>query len=251
MSPRGASPGAPFPAGGGEPPRRRRSALVLGLIVAIGLAVASGLAWLGVWQVQRLHWKEALIARVDARVHAAPVAAPAPAAWGRLTRENAEYLRIELTGRYLAGHDTFTRAATEQGPGWWVMTPFADARGFVVLVNRGFVPAKAAPPSPRTRAVGLLRFSEPRGGFLHRNVPLEDRWYSRDVAAIAARRSLTNVAPYFVDAERDPTDKTGPVGGLTVIQFPNNHLVYAITWFALAAMVLGLVFVILREERRR
>ncbi|MDB5653910.1 MAG: Surfeit locus 1 family protein, partial [Tardiphaga sp.] len=83
---------------------------------------------------------------------------------------------------------------------------------------------------------GLLRVSEPKGGFLRSNDPAADRWFSRDVAAIAQKRGLAEVAPYFIDAAAVPGVAV-PVGGLTVISLPNNHLVYAITWFVLAAMV--------------
>lgn len=102
---------------------------------------------------------------------------------------------------------------------------------------------------------GLLRMPEPKGRLLRENDPVHDRWYVRDVPAIAAQRNLRNVAPYFVDAPagqeypRDASEK--PVGGLTVIAFPNNHLVYALTWFALAAMVAGGYYLVLRYEKRK
>ena len=91
---------------------------------------------------------------------------------------------------------------------------------------------------------GLLRMSEPGGAFLRVNDPASDRWFSRDVAAIAASRGLDKVAPYFIDAERAPGESGLPVAGLTVIAFSNNHLVYALTWGALALMAAaGAIFV--------
>jgi surfeit locus 1 family protein len=86
---------------------------------------------------------------------------------------------------------------------------------------------------------GLLRVTEPRGAFLRHNDPAADRWYSRDVAAIAAARGIPKVAPYFIDADRSADPAALPVGGLTIIAFPNNHLLYALTWFGLAAMLAG------------
>ncbi len=103
---------------------------------------------------------------------------------------------------------------------------------------------------PQT-VTGLLRLSEPGGGFLRSNVPGEDRWYSRDVAAIAAARGIGDVAPYFIDADGAPNQGGYPIGGLTRVVFPNNHLVYAITWFSLAAMLAAATIVIGRREWRR
>ena len=109
-----------------------------------------GFAALGVWQIHRLAWKEALIARVDARVHAAPFPRQAPADGRRSLPENSEYLRVSLTGQFENAPDTLVKAVTERGPGFWVMAPFADQRGFTVLVNRGFVSdRKPAPCSKR------------------------------------------------------------------------------------------------------
>ena len=86
--------------------------------------------------------------------------------------------------------------------------------------------------------------SEPGGGFLRANDPATGRWFSRDVAAIAASLGLDKVAPYFIDSERNPGDTGPPVGGLTVVDFPNNHLVYALTWGTLALMAAaGAIFV--------
>jgi surfeit locus 1 family protein len=123
------------------------------------------------------------------------------------------------------------------------MTPLARDDGTTVLVNRGFVPADKRdpaswwPPGPRPVTVtGLLRMSEPGGAFLRANDPASDRWFSRDVAAISASRGLAKAAPYFIDAERAPGESGPPFAGLTVIAFSNNHLVYALTWGALALM---------------
>lgn len=122
------------------------------------------------------------------------------------------------------------------------MTPL-DTGAFTVLVNRGFVPAEARDRATRaqgnvagiTTLRGLLRVSEPGGGFLRANNPAGDRWYSRDVAAIARARGLARAAPYFVDADAAPNAGGLPIGGLTVLRFSDNHLAYALTWFILAA----------------
>ena len=223
-------------AGGSRPLRR------LALLIA-ALAIFLGFCALGIWQVQRLSWKTDLIARVEARLAAAPVPAPGPADWPDLLPTD-EYRRIAVTGRYAEGRDTLVKAVTVRGPGFWVMTPLATPQGWTVLVNRGFVPDTARAeadrilPSGPVQVTGLMRLSQPGGGFLRSNQPQAGRWYSRDTAAIAATQGLRDAAPYFIDAEARADDRL-PIGGLTVVSFRNNHLGYALTWFALAALWAG------------
>ncbi|MEH6434459.1 SURF1 family protein [Massilia sp. DD77] len=235
-----------------------RSALARRVLAVLALLLVVLFAGLGTWQVLRLQWKLDLIARVDARVHAAPVAAPGAAQWATVSKDSHEYRRVQLSGHYLYAYTTPVQALSELGAGFWLLTPLCTAQGHIVFVNRGFIPAagnragryparraQGAPctaPGETVTVTGLLRINEPGGGFLRENDPAGNRWYSRDVAAIGAARGLTPVAPYFIDAGKgqDPTGAPErAVGGLTVISFQNNHLVYAFTWYALALMVLG------------
>lgn len=243
--------------------KRPRGRFALTVLALTFLAMFAGLIALGVWQIQRRAWKLDLIQRVEARVHAPPAAAPGPADWAGVSADRDEYRRVELRGRYLAQPAARVQAVTELGPGFWLLQGFRTDDGAVVLVNRGYVPderraAEAAQAPADTRVTGLLRLSEPGGGFLRKNAPAQDRWYSRDVAAIAARQGLQPVAPYFIDADRaaplprDPgVEPAWPVGGLTVIKFPNSHLSYALTWFALALLVAFAAWRVWLEERRR
>lgn len=218
------------------------------------LAVA-GLLLLGIWQVERRAWKLDLIARVEARVSAPPVPAPGPPAWPAITDAGDAYRHVRVSGRFLHASTTLVQALTALGGGFWVLTPLVSDDGFTVLVNRGFVPSDRRDPvgwsSPEGDVVvtGLLRLTEPGGAFLRSNDPAAGRWYSRDVAAIAAAHALTPVAPYFIDADAGSGGGGLPVGGLTVVTFPNNHLVYALTWFALAAMMLGAAIFVNRDRR--
>lgn len=212
---------------------------------AAALIAAIGLAALGVWQLERRVWKHELVASVEERIHAAPVAAPGPGQWKAVSAKHDAYRRISATGSFRHDRETLVQAVTDLGPGYWVMTPL-ETPDFTLLVNRGFVPK--ARHDARTRAAGnaaglatvtgLLRVTEPGGAFLRSNDPVADRWFSRDVAAIAQARGLGNSAPYFVDADMAPNAGGYPVGGLTVVRFPDNHLVYALTWFALCALSL-------------
>lgn len=234
-----------------KPSGRRRSAAGLLALAVLAALAFSGFVALGTWQVERRAWKLDLIARVDQRVHAPAATAPGRDAWPAVTAADDEYKRVRLTGTFLNDKETLTQASTQLGAGFWVLTPLKTDDGSLVMVNRGFVPQEARERSARTATepqgpvtlAGLLRISEPKGGFLRTNDAAGDRWYSRDVAAIATARGLPakDVAPYFVDAEATAplTDTPAwPAAGLTVIAFPNSHLVYAITWYGLALMVL-------------
>ncbi|WP_245500801.1 SURF1 family protein [Rhizobium sp. BK251] len=215
-----------------------------------------GFGSLGTWQIKRLHWKLDLIARVEARVHADPVAAPGPAEWAGMNVAADEYRRVTVTGTLLNDREVQVYAATSLGAGYWVLTPLKTTEGWTVLVNRGFVPTDKRDPKSRPQGeisgpvtvTGLLRPTEPGGGFLRSNDPAAERWYSRDVAAIAATRQLTDVAPYFIDADATANPGGLPVGGLTQLVFPNNHLVYAITWYVLALMGFGMLVYLVRTE---
>ena len=215
------------------------------VFAAAALVAAIGLAVLGIWQLERRVWKHELVAAVEARVHAAPVAAPGPGAWDAVDAKGDAYRRVTATGQFRHDCETLVQAVTDHGPGYWVLTPL-ETPGFVLLVNRGFVPKDRRDTAARAAGnvagpvtvTGLLRVTEPEGAFLRSNDAAADRWFSRDVAAIAKARGLQGAAPYFVDADAKPNPGGYPVGGLTVVRFPDNHLVYALTWFALCALSL-------------
>lgn len=254
--------------------RLRRAVLLL-----VGAALFLGFIALGTWQVQRRVWKLDLIERVDQRVHAAPVALPPASAWPGITADTHEYLPVAVTGRWLPGKTVLTQAVTALGSGFWVMGALQQADGTQVLVNRGFIPQdqraewadKTTDGTDPVTVQGLVRMSEPKGGFLRSNEPAAQRWFSRDVAAMAQALQLPQAAPFFIDAGlpqrgvANPTAEavevrgtaaatagtTWPRAGLTTIRFPNSHAVYALTWYGLALMVLGAGWFVARYERRQ
>jgi surfeit locus 1 family protein len=237
-------------------------------LVAPALATLAALAILcslGIWQVERLAWKEALIARVDQRLGAAPVPAPGPSAWAALDIAEAEYTPVRVTGTFDHAREfhLFISLGAPHGRfggvGYLVFTPLMTADGWTVLVNRGFVPADRKDPATRAEGqvagpvevVGLLRQPERRQWYSASDDPARNLWYTRDLAAFVAALGLQpeQVAPYLIDAAAQPLPPGGlPQGGETVVQFPNNHLGYAITWFGLAAALLG-VFVVYARRR--
>ena len=243
--------------GRADQPRAARSAMSLSLIalfVALGVAALTAL---GVWQLERRVQKLDLIDRVAQRSAAAPIATPGPAAWPRITEVSDGYRRVRATGRFLGDGEVLVKAVTALGGGFWVLTPLRTSDGFTVLVNRGFVlsewrdgPAAKARAAGEITMTGLLRTSEPKGAFLHANDAAAERWYSRDVKAIGAARGLRDLAPYFIDADASANLNEFPRGGLTVIAFHNNHLLYAMTWFALALMLLAGGLAVARDEWR-
>ena len=234
-----ARPGA-APAG----PSRGRARPSAWLAIAALLGIA-GLIALGVWQIERLSWKLALIDRVEQRIHAVSEPMPPMASWPLINASHDEYRRVTVTGRFMHDRETLVKAVTDEGAGFWVLTPLETADGTMVLINRGFVPPErrekaarqAGNPAAPVAITGLLRLTEPKGGFLRANDPAGNRWYSRDVEAIAAARGLPRVAPFFIDADATPNPGGYPQGGLTVVTFHNNHLIYALTWFGLALML--------------
>ncbi|NVP54923.1 SURF1 family protein [Rhizobium rhizolycopersici] len=213
---------------------------------------------LGAWQVQRLFWKLDLIARVDARVHAQPVPVPPPARWAGFDGKDEEYRRVTAEGTFDHDKEVLVQAVTDLGAGFWVVTPLRQADGTTILINRGFVPAGRRDASSRAegevpgivRVTGLLRLTESGGAFLRANDPTAGRWYSRDVDAIAAAARLSTVAPYFIDADATANPGGLPIGGLTVVRFRNSHLVYALTWFTMAALSVAAAVFLLRQRRR-
>lgn len=243
-----------------------RSATQRVILAGLALLLIVLFASLGTWQVMRLQWKTDLIARVDARVHAEPVAPPEAARWPTISQESDEYRRVRLSGHYLYELTTPVQALSKLGSGFWLLTPMCTGEGHIIIINRGFIassadigtryPARkasadacaAAANTAPVEVTGLLRLDEPGGGFLRENDSVANRWYGRDLTAIATARGLAgafNVAPFFIDAGSDLQDPGAPeagtdsvpVGGLTVVSFQNSHLVYALTWYALALMV--------------
>lgn len=197
-----------------------------------------------------MHWKHDLIARVEARVHAAPVDLPPTWRLASAPPGVLDYLRVRLSGTYQASAAALVRAATERGTGYWLMVPLRLKGGTLIWINRGFVPAgttvdqaRRGVPAGRAEVVGLMRSSEPGGSMLQANRPREDRWYSRDVTALSRARRIGPSAPIFVDAQSEVAPHLAggpvPVPGLTVVQFPDNHLQYALTWLAMAGLSLS------------
>ncbi len=223
------------------------------IFIALLSVLLAVLIALGNWQIERRAWKLALIQQVEQYQTAEPQHPPAA---GAKIGKNDEYRRLSVQGRFLHESETCVQAVTVHGPGYWIITPLRGDDASIVLINRGFVPATGCDPATRSAGqvagavtvTGRLRLSEPDGGFLRNNDPAAGRWYSRDVAAIAQAQDLPDsvVAPYFIDAEASV--EGGPIGGLTVMQFRNHHLGYALTWYGLAVLAGLAILLVARRE---
>lgn len=208
---------------------------------------------LGSWQVQRLHWKEGLIAARNVALSAAPVPLPKTLAAAR----ELQFHPVRASGEFLNDRELYLNDESKSGaPGFHVVTPFRLADGTFLLVDRGFVPTDRKLPATRaageiagpTAVTGLLRLPEPPGWFTPANQPAKNSWYFIDIPTMAKAAGVGTALPFYIDAGRTPNPGGWPVGGQTITTLPNHHLQYAITWYSLAA---ALVVVYLRFAYRR
>jgi surfeit locus 1 family protein len=236
------------------PTPRRRS--WRGLLVPALLAFII-LVGLGTWQLERKAWKEALIASLDERLAASPVALPAPGTWANLDPASDEYRRVAFNAQFdyakealvFAAASAFRPDVSDRGLGYWVFTPARLADGGLVVVNRGFVPEGRQDPKSRATGdvsgtiaiAGAMRWPDTRHWFTPNDDPRHNLWFTRDPIAIAAAKGLGAVAPFYVEQETPVPPGGLPLPGKLVVVLPDNHLQYAITWYGLA-IVLVVVF---------
>jgi surfeit locus 1 family protein len=230
--------------------RAVRGLLPAAIFSALGIAV---LLALGFWQLERRVWKEELIARVEARTMAPVVPIPGEDEWSGVSAGRDEYRRVTASGSFDHGREIHVYTVVSEqkgryaGPGYWVLTPLRFASGAYVIVNRGFVPVDRREPASRREGqiagpvtiTGLLRMPEQTNFFTPENDPARNGWYRRDPVEIARSLKLERAAPFTIDADATPNPGGLPQGGDTRLNFPNNHLQYAITWFGLALALTG------------
>jgi surfeit locus 1 family protein len=141
----------------------------------------------------------------------------------------------------------FTTGA-DGGPVYHVLTPFITDDGPTFMVDRGEIPQAMLAPQSRksvegeTRVVGVWRVPDAPGFFTPKPDSAKRVWYARDLAGITAADGIKLAAPVVVEADAAPNPGGWPKGGQTVVDFPNNHLSYALTWFGLAAGLIGVYF---------
>jgi len=234
------------------------------LFTACALAL---LLSLGFWQLERLGAKERFAKRIEASLAGQPQKLPTEAEWPTLKAKVTDYTKVTLSGEYLHDKELYLYGVLSNGrdnlPGLFVITPLKLADGSIVFINRGFVTTERKDPATRPEGqikgpvtlTGILRTTQPRGFFTPDDDAKAKLFFTRDPAAFTAATGLARTAPFSVDADATPMPGDWPKGGHTIVSFPNNHLQYAITWFMLAAAVLGFFLFwarrLLADERTR
>lgn len=232
--------------------------LFIGLTAIVFVLLLS----LGTWQVQRLQWKTELLQAIEARIAAPPAAlADMERRWSETG--DVDYWPVEITGSFEHGGEQHFFATHKGHAGYHVYTPMRLADQRVVFVNRGFVPFDRKDASTRqsgqvsgaVTVVGLARnrLDEKPSWVVPDNDQAGNIYYWKDLDAMALQLGLDpagQIVPFFVDAGDTPNPGGLPVGAVTMINLPNNHLQYAITWYGLAAALAGVFgFWLLRSRR--
>jgi len=205
------------------------------------------LCGLGTWQLERLQWKLALIARVNSRMAAAPLLLDQLLT---MNPDEAQYRRFTLRGRFDHAREAYVFTTDAGAPVYHVLTPLRTDDGKVLIVDRGEVPKEMLGPATRPAGnnadevgvTGVWREPDAPGLFTPPPDTAHHIWYARDLGTIAAADQLLLAAPVVVEADATPNPGGWPKGGQTVVNFRNQHLSYAVTWFGLALGLLGIWF---------
>jgi cytochrome oxidase assembly protein ShyY1 len=243
---------------------RRRGVAGFAIFTLAMLMVFIGL---GVWQLQRRVEKHALIAALTERLAAAPLALPAPPEWSTLTPAKDEFRRVSFAATYESPDAMVYSSGSSvrediSGPGTWAFMPARLAGGESVVINTGFVPNTMQDRAVEDRAVarlithqpvtltGYIRFPESAGLLTPSENPAKRLWFTRDHLAMARALGWPTVAPFYIDLELPVPANGIPKPGPLEIHLKDDHLQYAITWFALAGAVVIAFAVWLRGQRR-
>lgn len=221
------------------------------------------LAGLGTWQIQRMVWKEHLIATIDNRIHASPK--PLAEIEAEFVQTGAvDYMPVTLSGVFQHDHEQYFFTTYNGASGYAVYTPLILKDGRAILINRGFVPYEKQNPATRPQGqsegevviTGLARdplIAKP-STFLPDNEPAKKLYYWKDWGMMMENSGLSqnhDFVGFFVDADANPNVGGLPVGGITILNQPNNHLQYAGTWFGLALVLLVVSAIFINRRRTR
>jgi surfeit locus 1 family protein len=224
------------------------------LASAFGALILMGL---GLWQLQRLSEKQALLAELSTRAAKEPLTLSAA-----LAEEEAgdiEFRKVEVIGAYLPAETKFMLETFDGMAGWRVITPLRARDGIFVLVDRGIIPESMrktvlTPTGPVT-LVGLVRRHDgKRGAFSPDNDDAANNWHWWDVPAMLAQSDISlelKIAPFVLQLVPTAGDRGFPRPEQPASALRNSHLQYAITWFALALVLVVIALVYVRGSPRK
>lgn len=204
--------------------------------LAIGLVGAAILVWLGVWQLHRLEWKEAILEEIDQRIVAEPKPLPAMP-----DPERDRFLPVEVSGRTDARELHVLVSTRQLGPGFRIITGFTTGEGRRILLDRGFVPQERKDtrrPPATLKITGNLHWPDERDRFTPENDPAANYWFAREIDVMASEletEPLLLIARMSSGSDASVTPLPVDSSGI-----PNDHLGYAVTWFGLAFVWLGM-----------
>lgn len=225
------------------------------LATIIGLAI---LVTLGVWQVKRLAWKEALLAQLAANAAAEPVdlaTIESEAAKGR----DVEFMRVSFKAAFR--HDAWKKmiATYQGGQGWTIIAPAVSTDGYAVMIDRGRLPGQRLEhfdqPEGELQMTGVIRRHDGgQGMFDPVNDPQANLWYWWDVKGMLAASNMPDGLkpfPYVVQLLPGTVNVEFPEPEEPKANLANNHLGYAITWFGLALTLVGVSGFYMWDSKRR
>ena len=213
------------------------------------------LVGLGVWQLERLHWKLGLIAEMSRNMAAAPIGLDVALSLG----DHAQYRPVAIAGRFENSKEVYVFTTGPNGaPVYHVLTPIVLIDGRALLIDRGFIPTTLRDPGSRPGSeprgtvgvVGIWRTPDRPGPFTPAPDLKHHVWFARDLSSIAKAENMKFVAPALIEAKTSPYDALWPRGGQTRVDLPNDHLQYALTWFLLAGVLVAIYFVYHRAQGR-
>lgn len=239
---------------------------------AFCLLMAMVMTAMGIWQLQRLQWKQNLIAASQKAITAKPITINDITA-GIEHGYDVDWLRVRLTGTYRHDLERYIYKPGKAGLGYQVLTPFIEDSGFIVFVDRGWITAKAKQlrPAPGARGpqgmvtvTGISRLHNPGLKLFLADADVKNNiwyWYDRETLAASlpaglgekADGSLPIISPVFMQLEPggEPKTQNAPRVPPIKVDLPNHHQQYAITWFALALVMLVMLFVFYRSQKAK
>jgi surfeit locus 1 family protein len=230
--------------------RRGPGVIATTLVVLVSVGILSRL---GVWQLHRKVWKENLIAAMTTRLNVPPEPLPPAAQWGKLTQADDEFRSVTFDAQFTPGQQALVYTPGSalrsdiKGPGYFVFAPARLADGSVIVVDRGFVPAdrkdalapNGSGASESLQITGVLRWPEERSVFTPASNSKSNVWFLRDPNGMSEQNDWGATAPFYVDQDAPVPPGGLPKPGKLEVHLRDDHLQYAITWFGLAAGLVG------------